>query len=64
MPIYHFELEDGTRLTDPTDLRCMDDNDAKTNANFIVRQVAYDALSKAYRGRSSWSAMPARRFIE
>lgn len=47
MPIYHFELEDGTRLTDPTGLHCMDDTDAKTNADFIVRQVAYDAPSES-----------------
>lgn len=45
MPKYHFEIVDGFRLEDPVGIDCPGDDEAKTVANDIARQIAIDVAS-------------------
>lgn len=43
MPRYYFDVQDGTRLADPSGLDCRDDADALRKARFIAEQIARSA---------------------
>jgi hypothetical protein len=45
MPRYHFELTNGHRLPDPTGLECNSDQDARSKADLIARQIAKETGS-------------------
>jgi hypothetical protein len=42
MPKYFFDLVDGARLVDPSGFDCRDDQDAKTKAKIIAKQIEAD----------------------
>ena len=50
MPIFHFDIADGLRLEDPVGLDCKNEQDAKTTADLIARQIAID-LDDGGKGR-------------
>jgi hypothetical protein len=46
MPKYHFEIIDGFRLEDPVGIDCPGEDEAKTVAHDIARQIAIDVASR------------------
>ncbi|MET0968073.1 MAG: hypothetical protein ABWY18_02625 [Tardiphaga sp.] len=46
MPKYHFEIVDGFRLEDPVGIECPSEDEAKTVAHDIARQIAIDVASQ------------------
>ena len=49
MPKYHFEIVDGYRLEDPVGLDLPGDDQAKTVAHDIAKQIAIDIASDSTR---------------
>ena len=49
MPKYHFEIVDGYRLEDPVGLDLPGDDQAKTVAHDIAKQIAIDIVSDTTR---------------
>jgi hypothetical protein len=49
MPKYHFEIVDGYRLEDPVGLDCSSEDQAKTVAHDIAKQIAIDIASEGAR---------------
>ena len=42
MPTFHFEIVDGYKLKDPVGLECKNEEQAKSVAQNIARQIAID----------------------
>ncbi|MDB5655847.1 MAG: hypothetical protein JWQ94_3460 [Tardiphaga sp.] len=49
MPKYHFEIVDGYRLEDPVGVECSSEDQARTVANDIAKQIAQDIESQSPR---------------
>ena len=49
MPKFHFEIVDGYKIEDPVGLECKNEEQAKSVARDIARQIAIDLTGARFR---------------